>query len=400
MSTSPAFEFCLELGRSLQAYGMPAHRFEETLSGVAAALGLEAQFFALPTGFMAWMRAGSEQQSLFLRSDPGATDLDKLAQLQEITDRVIAGELALRDASERLREVLRAGPRWGRLWTVVGTAVASGTFAVFFHASGRDALAALALGGALGVLAAASTGKRGLEQLLPVLGATLVSALAVLLQRLGFGTSTPVVTLAGLIVLLPGVGVVVAMNELATGNLVSGSSRLTGTAMVFLQLAFGTALGQRLGAPWLATPLVESPPLPAAALLAALALTPLALLVLFQARPRDLPAVALACWLAYAGARGGSALLGPEFGAGAGAWLLGVAANLYARHLGRPALVMVLPGLLMLVPGSLGYQSLGALARHDTLAGIGAAVEMVFIAVALLVGLLLSRATVEPRRPL
>ena len=396
----PEIEFLMELGRSLLAYGMPAHRFEETLGGVAATLGLEAQFFALPTGFLAWLRSGTLQQSLFLRADPGATDLDKLTTLQEITDRVAAGALEVGAASRLLREALASRPLWGWRATLLATAVSSGAFAVFFQASLRDAVAALCLGGTLGALFAAASGRSRLERLLPVLGATLVSALAVLLARLGFGTSTPIVTLAGLIILVPGLGVVVAMNELATGHLVSGSSRLVGTGMVFLQLAFGTALGQRIGASWIATRIAEAPPLPGWTLYLALLVVPPATLVLFQARRRDLGWVALACWLAFGGARAGTAFLGPEFGAGAGAWLLGVGANLYARFLGRPALVPLLPGLLLLVPGSLGYRSLGYLARGDTLAGIDAAVEMVFIAVSLLVGLLLSRATVEPQRPL
>ena len=399
-TASPEIEFLVELGRSLQAYGMPAHRFEETLGGVAQSLGLEAQFFALPTGFMAWLRMGAQQQSLFLRSDTGAPNLAKLSTLLEITDRVVARKLDLHEASLLLRRALAAPNRWSDTWTLAATGLGSGAFATFFQASLRDTLAALGLGLALGFMVAKAQTRPRFANLVPTLGALLVSGLAVTLARFGFGTSTPVITLAGLILLIPGLAVVVAMNELGTGNLVSGTSRLTGAGMVFLQLAFGTALGQRLGATWAATPMVESPPLPGWAIYPALVVVPATCVVLFQARARDFKWIALACWLAFAGARGGTALLGPEFGAGAGAWLLGSFANLFARVSNRPALVPLLPGLLLLVPGSLGYRSLGYLVTGDTAAGIAGAVQMVFIAVSLLVGLLLSRATVEPNRPL
>ena len=349
---------------------------------------------------MAWLRSGEQQQSLFLRSDTGAPNLAKLSTLLEITDRVTARSLGAHEASLQLRQVLAAPPRWSDSWQLFANALASGAIAVFFQASLRDALAALALGLALGLMVAKAQTRPRFANLVPTLGALLVSGLAVTLARLGFGTQTPVITVAGLILLIPGLAVVVAMNELGTGNLVSGTSRLTGAAMVFLQLAFGTALGQRLGAAWAATPIVESPPLPGWALYVALVIVPLTCVVLFQARARDGGWIALACWLAFAGARGGTALLGPEFGAGAGAWLLGSFSNLFARVSNRPALVPLLPGLLLLVPGSLGYRSLGYLARGDTLAGLEGAIQMVFIAVSLLVGLLLSRATVEPNRPL
>jgi uncharacterized membrane protein YjjP (DUF1212 family) len=399
-SATPEIEFLVELGRSLQAYGLPAHRFEEALGGVARSLGLEAQFFALPTGFMAWLRLGDRQQSLFLRSDNGATDLAKLSTLMEITDRVMAGQLSATEASRQLRVALAAPPRWNDLWMTVAYGLASGAFASFFQASLRDALAGVALGVALGVMVAKAATRPRFANLVPTLGALLVSTLAVTSARLGFGTSTPVVTLAGLILLIPGLAVVVAMNELGTGNLVSGTSRLTGAAMVFLQLAFGTALGQRIGATWAATPVVESPPLPGWFLYVALVIVPLTCVVLFQARARDAGWIAIACWIAFAGARGGAALLGPEFGAGVGAWVLGSFSNAVARFFNRPALMPLLPGLLLLVPGSLGYRSLGYLMTGDTAAGIAAAVQLAFVAVALLVGLLLSRVTVEPNRPL
>ena len=38
------------------------------------------------------------------------------------------------------------------------------------------------------------------------------------------------------------------MQELGTGNLVSGTARMAGTGLVFVLLAFGVGLGQRLGA--------------------------------------------------------------------------------------------------------------------------------------------------------
>jgi len=49
-STIPAeVEFCLELGRCLQAFGTPAHRFEVTLLRICRRFGLQGQF-ALLTG--------------------------------------------------------------------------------------------------------------------------------------------------------------------------------------------------------------------------------------------------------------------------------------------------------------------------------------------------------------
>ena len=53
--------------------------------------------------------------------------------------------------------------------------------------------------------------------------------------------SYPILVLSGIIGLLPGLGLLVAMQELGTGNLVSGTARMAGTGLVFVLLAFGVS---------------------------------------------------------------------------------------------------------------------------------------------------------------
>ena len=75
----------------------------------------------------------------------------------------------------------------------------------------------------------------------------------------------------------------------------------------------------------------------------------------------------------------GHAWLGAEGGACLGALAVGVAANGFARLFNRPAALMEVPGIMVLVPGSVGLRSLTALLSHDVMAGIEVGVEMVSI---------------------
>ena len=59
-----------------------------------------------------------------------------------------------------------------------------------------------------------------------------------------FATSTA--TLAGLIVLIPGFMLTIAIRELSTRHLASGTARLVGAGITFLGIIFGVALGNRL----------------------------------------------------------------------------------------------------------------------------------------------------------
>ena len=126
----------------------------------------------------------------------------------------------------------------------------------------------------------------------------------------------------------------------------------------------------------------------------------LVLAVIFKARPRDFGWVALAAALSFGGSRAGSALFGPEVGVCTGAFLLGAGANLVARWLDRPAGVLLVPGLMLIVPGSVGFGSVSSFLSNNVVTGVETAFHAAMIAVSLVMGLLLANAVVPPRRAL
>ena len=208
-----------------------------------------------------------------------------------------------------------------------------------------------------------------------------------------------IVTLSGIIVLIPGLTLTIAMNELAHRHLVSGTARLTGALITFLQIGLGGATGWAIAEALFGTLSPGEPvPLPPTAVLVAAPLAAAAFTVLFRARPADFGWILLGCSVAYGTTRFASAALGPEIGAALGAWGLGTLSNLLARWRGKPSSITLVPGLLMLVPGSFGFRSLQALVQHDVLAGVETGFSMVLIAMSLVTGLFLSNLTVAPRR--
>jgi len=114
----------------------------------------------------------------------------------------------------------------------------------------------------------------------------------------------------------------------------------------------------------------------------------LAFVVLFQADRRDVPWVMAGVAVAFYGGRAGVRLLGPELGAFVGAAAISAFGNGYSRLLQRPASVPTVPGLLLLVPGSLGFHSVSSLMGKDALQGVEAAFAMSLVAVSLATGLL------------
>jgi uncharacterized membrane protein YjjB (DUF3815 family) len=83
-----------------------------------------------------------------------------------------------------------------------------------------------------------------------------------------------------------------------------------------------------------------------------------------------------------------------------GALALGVMSNVYARWLDRPAQVVQVPAVLLLVPGSMGFRGMSSLLDKDTLTGVETLFAMFVIAIAIVAGLLVANALVSPRRSL
>jgi uncharacterized membrane protein YjjP (DUF1212 family) len=395
---APKLTFLLELGRALQRYGAPAHRLEEALTRVAGRLGMESQYFCVPTAFFAFIGEKHRRQRTYLeRTQPGGPDLAKLSDVYGVAREVALGRLGAEAAHGRLRAVVEAPPVYGTVALVVASALAAAMAADFFGGGWADLGLACLLGLVSGLAPVVLRLRPALAGLAALLGALVVSLGANAAVALGLHCSPTVVTLASLVNFLPGLGLIIAMNELATGNLVSGTARFSGVAMTFLQLAFGVLLGHQLGRRWFTVLPTALPPLPGYMALGAVGLAAVAFMVLFQARRRDFGWILGACALGFAGARLGAWLGGAEFGVGLGAWLLGVGSNLFSRRFDRPSLTTLLPGLMILVPGSWGFRSLGYLFQDQVVLGLDTAVHMAVLAMSLLVGLLLANATVRPR---
>ena len=380
----PSINLILALAQALHRNGTPAHHLEAALERLSARLGLEARYFASPTAFMSAFGDAGSQRTELLRMEPGSVDLGRLDALEHIAD-----DLSDPDAAAaRVREIERSPSPWGLAATLLGHAVASATAARFVGGGLPEVALAAALGATAASTSRLASASPSLSRLGDALAAFVVTALA-----LAASSWTPIavqlVVLAALVVHVPGFTFTVAMTELASRHLVSGTTRLLGAATTFVELAFGAALAARLFG---AFPTVTPVALPAWTELVALAAAPIALPVVLRGRPRDLAPIAVASAVGFAGARVGAAILGPALGAFPAAFAVVGFAHAFHRATRRPAAVPLVPGLLMLVPGTLGLRSLHALVAGDLLAGLELGVTVVMVSASIVAGTLAANA--------
>ena len=396
--------FVLALVQSLHRHGLPAYRIEDALARVGRRLGLELQVFTVPTGLTLGLGPLATQRVRLIRVQPGSIDLARIAALAELIEDVVDGRRSLAAASARLGEIERQPKVHGPWLMTAAYALSSAASAVFFGAALAQVAVSGAIGALVGVLALAFARHERFARMFEALGAAAAAFLAGLASALPFALERDYVTLAAVIVLLPGHTLTVAMNELAAGHYSSGTARLGGVLATLFLLACGAAVGGAAAGAVLAllphAAALAPAALPAVAPWIALLVAPLAYKVLFQARHRDTPWIVGAAVLAYLGARAGAAWLGPLLGAGCGAFVLGLTSNTLARVRLRPGSITAVPGLLVLVPGSIGFLGVNSFLAQDTLAGLELVARMLAIATALVCGLLLAGVVLPSQRTL
>ncbi len=396
--TNPEHSFLLLLARALHKFGSPSHRTEESLAQVAAALDVDAEFLVTPTSVVASLGTGNDSRTYLERGDAGEIHLAKLEELQAIFRRVKHKTISAAEGSEQIEALLERPSSYPMWVTILAFGVASASVALFFDGGWRESIVSGTLGLLIGTGAILVGRSASWSLVFPALAGIVAGVLTTTTNSV-WGDLYPLIpTLAGLIVILPGLSLTIAVSELARRHLVSGTARLAGALITFLQLAFGVALGQRLAELAVTAQEVSPPQAPELPVIAAaLVATSVALTVLFQARIQEMPLVLVMISVAFFGARFGTEFLGPYLGALVGAWMVGTLGTLFSRWRNIPSAVPILPALLILVPGSIGFRSLSALLAEDLVSGLSAGFSMITIAFSLVIGLLFANLTIRPR---
>ncbi len=402
MSANKAHAFLMRLARGLHEQGTPAHRLEEALYALCGRLNATAHFFSTPTALMAsFEQSGQANDVHLLRVGYGGINLGKLADFDEVATLVSHGDMTPSQALEALDRIEARPASISPKQLIPCFALNSAAASVIFGGGIPELLTALVIGLVTGILAWATSRSgepwRAFEPVAAFSAAVVAMLSAVFIAPVAVHVSV----LAGLIALIPGYTLTVAIAELANRHLASGSARATAAFMSFLTLAFGVALGTKvveLGfGPPPPTHLVPLSPWMQSLSVAIAAST---FSVLFGVKRRDFFWVFGVAVVGFSGARLGTLLLGPELGVFLGAFAANIGSNIFARVKNRPAVVPLFPGIMLLVPGSVGFRGLSSMMAHDVVSGIQTAFTMILMAVALVAGLLLANDILPPKRAL
>lgn len=383
--------FLRDLGRALHVSGAPAHDLERSLNDIGTRLGVRVEGFAVLTFLALTVVAGDSSRRVeMLRLPPYDFNMARLITLQALTRDIDSAD-RIDDYVARLAAIMRQPSPWSG-WAMAAMGfLLSGSVALLLRGGWVEMLC----GGLIGTLfVGAYLGFARYPRLGPAVP-VILSALAALLAQilaLVFPQQVPFVSaVAGIVFLLPGFMLTVAMSELATQNYLAGTGRLTGAFVLLFLMGAGLAIGTQIAHACLPAQMPGNP-LPVAPWLIWLAIAALgvSLLGVLQAPGSAVLVSVGACLLAWAV----FSLLDPGMGsvvaAFAAALAVASAGHIYQHFSERPAALIQIPGLITLVPGSMGFRGLHALMQQDSTVGIRLITDMVVTGAVLAVGLLLA----------
>ena len=399
--------FVVELAEQLHAYGTTAQRLEGAVDAVSTRLGLECEPWSNPTGLILTFSdperpRGETDTTRVIRLPPGETDLAKLCAADRIAEDVMAGRLDLRAGRAALHALARPHGRRGDALTVFGFGLAAAAVAGLLRLPWLDIATAGTSGLLIGLLVVASEGRPQLKEAGDALAALLASLLAILVASFVAPLNLNTVIIAALIVLLPGMGLTNAVNELTSQHLVSGTARFAGALTTVMKLAVGSMIAVKLAELVGLAPQVRAwRPQPDWVEWLALALAAYSFALLFRTARRDYPLVMAAAVAGYLVSRFAGAAWGSPAGIFLSALLLTAAGNGYARWIKRPGALVRVPGIIMLVPGSASLRGvMNLVQQQDVAAGQDAALTVLNILLALIAGLLFGNLLLPTRRNL
>jgi uncharacterized membrane protein YjjP (DUF1212 family) len=383
--------FLRDLGQALHISGAAAHDLESRLTAIGKQLGVRVEGFAVLTFLALTVAAPSGARRVeMLRLPAYDYNMARLIDLQALC-REINDPGRLDDYVARLAALMHQPPPWSGWQLVLQGFLLSASVAALLRGGWMEMLC----GGLIGLLFVAGHQRlsriSGLAPAVPVilcaLAAMLAQGLAVLLPQ----QSPFISAVAGVVLLLPGFMLTVAMSELATQNFLAGTGRLAGAFMLLFLMGAGLVIGTKIGLALLPVQALGTvTALPAWMIWPAIAILGVSLLGVIQAPLSAIHISAGACLLTWAIYSLVSTAMGNIVGAFAGALVIASAGHVYQSLTKRPAVLVQIPGLITLVPGSMGFRGLHALMEQDSVVGINLITDMILTGAVLAVGLLLA----------
>lgn len=381
----------LQAGQIMLENGANTARVEEAIHRLGIALGASSlDIYVTPSGIMATAYSGHEHRTRILRILSTGVDLSRVAQVLDVSRHAEQGELDIHQVRAALDRIAKHQRLYNPLITSLGVGVACAALAFLFGGTYTEVALTLIVASITQyfrfLLLRTPLSRLLVTSLSAAFGAGLaIIVVALLAPLLASPPSAPLVVLATIILLIPGVPLVSSTADLFRGDILSGMARAMQAAMQVFAIGVGVwalLLITKINMTFV-TASQQNLPL---ALLAAF-ITAAGFGILFDVPHRSLVWGALVGCAAYAVRTAALADgLPPEVASFLAGLLIGVLAEVLARIQQTPTAIFSIPGFIPLVPGAIAFSAVLSFVNGDYVNGIASVTRATLIIIAIASG--------------
>jgi uncharacterized membrane protein YjjP (DUF1212 family) len=386
------YKFIIKLGKALHTYGVQSYKIQSYLKQVAERKDVKGAFMDNPTWINYVFYEEDDQTYNYIETvPPGSINLGSLSRIVEITNQVLDKTVSFKEASQLIDEIDKPQKKKDTFIEFIAFLISGPAFCVILNTNWISALAsAIACIFIYFIYRYAYTSdyiSSTLESLVAFTSTIIIGSLAIIHPEINISLSI----LASIIIFIPGLSITTALEEITSYNLISGTAKLAGALVSLFKQFFGVMLG--LATLALFTDLnqiqtVDNIPEwvnPIAILALVMSLLPI-----FGVRLRDMIwGVAIGFISFYT-----TYLLeftGILVSIFIGTLTVVFVSKFFSRITKSPKMVFLIPGIVMLVPGSkafIGLSSVFGTAAVDTPSNMW--MQVAFILMGIIGGLLFS----------
>lgn len=232
-------DICLLAGKIMLQSGAETYRVEDTMTRIAVSFGIAVSHsYVTPTGII--FQAGGSDAAKLIRIAERTTDLEKVAAVNGISRRLVAGQLTMEEAEAELKGIDESAHAYSVWVQMAAAAVSSGCFAIMFGGSWFDFPPAVISGG-LGFAALLLFHRLiNVKFFAEFSTSLLIGLFSYICIRLGIGRELDKIIIGSVMPLVPGLLITNAVRDLMAGHLVSGLSR--GAEALLTSFAIGAGI--------------------------------------------------------------------------------------------------------------------------------------------------------------
>src|SRR5699024_746390 len=228
-------------GRILLESGAETYRVEDTMNRMAASYGLDDTYsFVTSTAII--FSLNDRTNTRLIRIRERTTDLEKIALTNSLSRKISNNELTIDEAKEELFQLHHASLQYSFVTQFIAAMVACGFFLFMFGGVAHDFIFAVLAGA--GAFLTFDFVQRFIQIKFfsEFISAAVVISIAAISTKLGLAINQDIITISGVMVLVPGILITNAIRDLMAGELLAGMSRGMEAALTAFAIGAGVAI--------------------------------------------------------------------------------------------------------------------------------------------------------------